>query len=131
VQRGAQDRVLNRDIFARLQQATAGQPEVLAELCRDYLIEAGRTLAQLREAVANGDAAMVRDRAHYLKGSSMMLGAQEVSQACAALETMGRDSNLTEAEPALENVLTALKNVETVLTEVVGPAALPAEGSAA
>ena len=123
--------MLNRDIFARLQQATAGQPDVLAELCRDYLAEARRTVVQLRAAVATGDAAMVRDRAHYLKGSSMMLGAQEVSQGCAALEAMGRDSNLTEAEPVLQSLLTALKNVETVLTEVVGPAALPAEGSAA
>jgi HPt (histidine-containing phosphotransfer) domain-containing protein len=122
---------LNRDIFARLQQATAGQPDVLAELCRDYLADARRAVAQLREALSKGDAPMVRDRAHYLKGSSMMLGAQEVSQGCAALEEMGRDSNLTEAAPALESVITALKNVEAVLTEVVGPAALPAEGSAA
>lgn len=131
MQCGAQKQLLNRDIFARLQQATAGQPDVLAELCRDYLVEARTTVAQLREAVAKGDASMVRDRAHYLKGSSMMLGAQEVSQGCAALEAMGRDSNLTGAEAVLEDVLTALKKVEAVLTEVVGPAALPAEGSAA
>lgn len=104
---------------------------MLAELCRDYLIEARTTVVQLREALAKGDAAAVRDRAHYLKGSSMMLGAQEVSQGCAALEAMGRDSNLTEAEPALENVSSALTKVEAVLAEVVGPAALPAEGSAA
>ena len=122
---------MNRDIFARLQQATAGQPDVLAELCRDYLAEARTTVAQLREAITKGDAAMVRDRAHYLKGSSMMLGAQEVSQSCATLEAMGRDSNLTEAEPEVEKVLFALQRVEIVLSEVVGPAALPAEGSAA
>lgn len=123
--------MLNRDVFGRLQQATAGQPDVLAELCRDYIAEARTTVSRLREALANNDAATIRDRAHYLKGSSMMLGAQEVSQSCAALEAMGRDSNLTEADPVLEKVLTALKNVEAVLTEVVGPAALPAEGSAA
>jgi HPt (histidine-containing phosphotransfer) domain-containing protein len=128
---GHKNQVLNRDIFARLQQATAGQPDVLAELCRDYLAEARTTVAQLRAAVAKGDAAAVRDRAHYLKGSSMMLGAQEVSQGCAALEAMGRDSNLTEAELVLQDLSTALKKVEAVLAEVVGPAALPAEGSAA
>jgi HPt (histidine-containing phosphotransfer) domain-containing protein len=122
--------VLNRDVFGRLQQATAGQPDVLAELCRDYIAEARTTVSRLREALASSDAAMVRDRAHYLKGSSMMLGAQEVSQSCSTLEEMGRDSNLTEADPVLEKVLTALKQVEAVLTEVVGPAALPAEGSA-
>jgi HPt (histidine-containing phosphotransfer) domain-containing protein len=123
--------VLNRDLFGRLQQATTGQPDVLAELCRDYVAEARTTVSQLREALANNDAAAVRDRAHYLKGSSMMLGAQEVSQQCAILETMGRDANLAGAESVLEILLTALKKVEAVLTEVVGPAALPAEGSAA
>lgn len=123
--------MLNRDVFGRLQQATADKPDVLAELCRDYIIEARTTVSQLREALAHKDAAAVRDRAHYLKGSSMMLGAQMVSQNCATLEGMGRDSNLGGAEPVLESVLMALKEVEAVLTEVVGPAALPAEGSAA
>jgi hypothetical protein len=44
---------------------------------------------------------------------------------------MGRDSNLNEAGPALDEVLTALKEVEAELTEIVGPTVLPAEGSAA
>jgi len=60
----------------------------------------------------------------------MMLGAREVSEACATLETMGRNSNLTGAGPALDDLLTALKRVEAEL-EIVGPTVLPAEGSAA
>lgn len=123
--------MLNRDIFSRLEDATANQPQVLAELCRDYLTEARATVVQLREALKRGDAAAVRERAHYLKGSSMMLGAQEVSEVCGTLEAMGRDANLNGAGPVLEKVVEALKQVELVLTEVVGPAALPAEGSAA
>ncbi len=38
----------------------------------------------------------------------MMLGAQEVSQGCAALEEMGRDSNLAEAHLHWKSVITAL-----------------------
>jgi HPt (histidine-containing phosphotransfer) domain-containing protein len=123
--------VLSRDIFGRLQQATAAQPGVLEELCRDYIAEARSTISQLHEALADGNASEFRERAHYLKGSSMMLGAQRLSQVCATLELMGRDSNLATAAPVLEQAMTSLREVELVLKEVVGPTALPAEGSAA
>jgi HPt (histidine-containing phosphotransfer) domain-containing protein len=125
------DNVLNSAVFERLQQATASQPAVLQELCRDYLTEARLTLAQLREAIERNDSGAVRERAHYLKGSSMMLGAQELTQACAALERMGRDAKLADAGPALQEAVAALKAVETELSEIVGPTVLPAEGSAA
>lgn len=125
------DNVLNSAVFERLQQATASQPAVLEELCRDYLSEARLTLVQLREAIAQHEASVVRERAHYLKGSSMMLGAQELTQACATLEGMGRDAKLAEADFALQQASAALKEVEKELAEIVGPAVLPAEGSAA
>ncbi len=125
------DEALNRDIFGRLQAATANQPGVLAELCRDYLAEARLTTMQLRDALARSNAADVRERAHYLKGSSMMIGAQGLARACATLEGMGRDSTLGEAGAVLDEVLAALKQVEAELTEIVGPTVLPAEGSAA
>jgi HPt (histidine-containing phosphotransfer) domain-containing protein len=104
---------------------------VLEELCRDYVVEARLTLAQLRAAIEGNDSGAVRERAHYLKGSSMMLGAQQLSQACAVLEQMGCDAKLAEAGSALQAALAALKEVEAELTEIVGPTALPAEGSAA
>jgi len=59
------------------------------------------------------------------------LGAQELTQACAALERMGRDAKLADAGPALQEAVAALKAVETELSEIVGPTVLPAEGSAA
>jgi histidine phosphotransfer protein HptB len=125
------DQVLNSAVFERLQQATASQPAVLAELCHDYVIEARSTLTHLQEAIDQSDPVKLRERAHYLKGSSMMLGAQDLSQACAVLERMGRDNNLAEAASALRDTAVALKEVEIELAKIVGPAVLPAEGSAA
>lgn len=125
------DRVLDLDVFGRLQQATATQPGVLPELCRDYVTEARSTILQLRDALAQNNAGEFRERAHYLKGSSMMLGAKELSNTCATLELMGRDSDLSDAGPLLEQAAAALAKVESTLRETVGPAALPAEGSAA
>ena len=125
------DSIISKDIFGRLQQATAANPGVLAELCRDYIAEARNTIAQLRAALAQADPAQVRERAHYLKGSSLMIGARELSQCCASLEQMGRDGDLRTAPTELERVVAALQAVEVELAEEVGPAALPSEGSAA
>ena len=125
------DAVIVRDIFDRLRQATAGDPNVLVELCREYVAEARSTIGRLREALAQGDAAQVRDRAHYLKGSSMMIGAEDLWQCCATLERMGKDADLTAAQAALERTLVALRAVEEELAKEFGSVAWPAEGSAA
>jgi len=123
--------VLAKEIFERLRQATANHPDILAELCRDYVTEARAAIEQIREALAQADAVQVRERAHYLKGSSMMLGARDLSRCCATLEEMGRNSELGAAEPALARAIAALKVVEAELSQQVGPVVLPEEGSAA
>ncbi len=123
--------VLAREIFEQLRQATAKNPEVLAELCRDYVIEARAAIAQIRDALAQADVRQLRERAHYLKGSSMMIGARELSRCCAALEQMGRVSELAEAAPHVEQAIAALKAVEAELALEFGPVVLPEEGSAA
>ncbi len=123
--------VLAREIFDRLRQATAGDTGVLAELCREYVGEARATIDNLRQALSGGNAAEFRERAHYLKGSSLMIGARQLAQYCTALEQMGRDSDLTAAGPVLEQTVVALRAVEEELTRDLGPVALPAEGSAA
>jgi len=122
---------LAREIFERLRQATANQPDVLAELCRDYVSEARKTLDQIGRALADADVRQLRERAHYLKGSSMMIGARELSDSCARLEQMGRDGQLSEAAPELAQATAALKTVEAELLRELGPAAVPEHGSAA
>ncbi len=125
------DVVIAREIFDRLRQATAADPGVLAELCKEYIAEARSTIARLQNALAQRDAAEVRERAHYLKGSSLMIGARNLAQCCGRLEQMGRNSELEAAEAVLDQAIAALKAVEDELSKEVGPVALPAEGSAA
>ena len=127
----AMDSVILPEVFERLRQATAKEPAVLGELCREYLEEARGALAQLQDAFLVKDAKAFRERAHYLKGSSLMIGAKRLSQCCATLERMGRDCDFRGAGPMLEYTMTALREVEAQLTEQVGPAVVPAEGSAA
>ena len=125
------DVVIAQEIFGRLRQATAADPAVLSELCREYVAEARSTVAKLRKALIQRDAAEVRERAHYLKGSSLMIGARILAQCCSRLEQMGRDSELEAAGLALDQTVAALKAVEEELAREVGSVVLPAEGSAA
>ena len=108
-----------------MRQATANNPEMLIELCRDYIFEARTALSQISDALHGKDPSQLRDRAHYLKGSSMMIGARELSEHCSKLEQMGRDSELATAEPEYERAAAALKAVENELQQELGPAVLP------
>lgn len=119
------------DVFDRLQKATTADPAELVGLCREYLSEARHTLAQLRDALAKPDAEQVRGRAHYLRGSSLVLGATAVAQSCATLEIMGRNSDLDDAERLLVQISAALNDVEAELARRLGPSVVPVEGSAA
>ncbi|HZL66683.1 MAG TPA: Hpt domain-containing protein [Candidatus Limnocylindrales bacterium] len=125
------DNPITSDVFERLRQATASRPAELVELCRDYLTEARQTLAQLRNAFTLKQANELRNRAHYLKGSSMVMGAIVVTQCCASLEAMGRNGDFGEAGRMLDQLSTALDAVEQEYVNRLGPDVLPAKGPAA
>lgn len=125
------DNLISVDAFDRLRQMTASRPAELVEICHEFLTEAQRTLAQLRNAFTLKQAEELRNRAHYLKGSSMIVGAVGVTQCCASLEAMGKKGNLDEAEPVLDQLSAVLKAVEQEFVKILGPDVLPVEGSAA
>jgi HPt (histidine-containing phosphotransfer) domain-containing protein len=125
------DNPIAPDVFDRLQKATAADPAELTGLCREYLAEARHTLAQLHGAFAQQDAEQLRDRAHYLRGSSLVIGATAVAQACATLELLSRKSDLRDVERLLVETSAALNEVEAELAKRLGPAVVPVEGSAA
>jgi HPt (histidine-containing phosphotransfer) domain-containing protein len=125
------DECIASDVFDRLRKATAKNPAELGELCRDYLTEARRTLTSLRTAMLHGQADQLSYQAHYLKGSSLILGATAVTRYCAALEEMGRKHDFEGTEQLLEQVASALDSVEAEMTRKLGDVAPPAEGSAA
>ncbi|MGB8768339.1 MAG: Hpt domain-containing protein [Candidatus Korobacteraceae bacterium] len=125
------DSPISSETFERLLQATASRPAELVELCREYLVEAGQTLAQLRNAFTLKQAEEFRNRAHYLKGSSMIMGAIAVTQYCATLEAMGENGDITDAEHMLDQLSAALDAVAREYVKRLGPGVLPARGSAA
>ncbi|MCC7487067.1 MAG: Hpt domain-containing protein [Burkholderiales bacterium] len=59
----------------------------------DYLVTARRQAAELREALASGDALRVGAVAHKLKSSSRSVGALAFGDLCAELDAAGKAGN--------------------------------------
>ena len=125
------DKLIASDAFERLRQMTASRPAELVEICREFLSEAGKTLAQLRNAFTLKQAEELRNRAHYLKGSSLIVGATGVTRCCASLEAMGKKGDWSEAEAMLDQLSAALPAVEQEFVKILGPGVLPGKGPAA
>jgi HPt (histidine-containing phosphotransfer) domain-containing protein len=90
--------LLAPEVFGCLQQAMASDPRGLADLCRDYLADARRTLELLQQDLLRNDAEKLRLHAHYLKGSSQVIGAIGVAQCCAALEEAVKNDDIRNFE---------------------------------
>lgn len=85
-----------------------GDKAVVRDLVEHFLQDAGARLEALRAAARDGEASVIRNEAHSLKGSSGNLGARGVQRLSAQLETLGREERLEGAQKlvdALENEL--------------------------
>ena len=125
------------DLFAAIDRVLAGRPEagsepplrpqpeapldpvalrsacdddeaLLRKLCRVFQANAPASLARVRDAVQEGDAARLREAAHHLRGL-LSTFSTTAARAALELEEMGASGNLDAAPSTLE-----------VLTEVVG-----------
>jgi HPt (histidine-containing phosphotransfer) domain-containing protein len=72
---------------------------------RVYLMTAARQLVELRQAVAQRDAAGVSRIAHSLKSSSLNVGAVRCAEHCRTLERMGH----TETHESFEAIFRGLE----------------------
>lgn len=124
------DDVIATEVFQRLQQATVKKPAELGELCQQYLTDARAAVLELRSAVTNKQTDKILDRAHYLKGSSSMLGAKGIVKHCVALERMVSARDFAEMERAVGETAAALDEVEVALGKLLSEPAPPAAGSA-
>jgi HPt (histidine-containing phosphotransfer) domain-containing protein len=102
-----------------------GDRELLRELVGSFLQECPRWLEEVRAAVGRRDPARLRRAAHTLKGALGTLGAAVAFEAAQALETMGRDGDLSGAEEACSVLEEAVRRLDAAL-----PAWVRGEGAA-
>jgi HPt (histidine-containing phosphotransfer) domain-containing protein len=122
---------LKSDVFDQLQKAMAADPAGFTELYRDYLADAWQSLQSLRDSMQQGQAESVRAKAHYLKSSSLVLGARHVARYAALLEEAATTSDMKDASSVLQEVQDALRDVQAELKQRMGAAVVPAGETAA
>src|ERR1044071_5759624 len=79
-----------------------GDEELLAEIARLFLEDYPRMVADIRDAIAAGDALGLEHAAHSLKGSVANFSADPARDAAFELEKIGRSKNLSLARAAFE-----------------------------
>jgi HPt (histidine-containing phosphotransfer) domain-containing protein len=101
--------VLDREVAL---SRVGGDAELLKEIAVLFLENYQAWLGELRDAAVRGDAKVVENTAHGLKGSVSNFGAQAAVEAALQLETLGRNRDLTGVSvslAALESALEALR----------------------
>ncbi len=84
--------------------AVSAKPGFFKKLVNLYLDTAPQQIEQIRQAIASQDFETLKVAAHTLKGSSGNLGALQFAEQCMALEVMGRDRLLIDADKTLDRV---------------------------
>jgi two-component system sensor histidine kinase/response regulator len=113
--------------WAAALEHVAGDAQLLDELIAVFLAETPRLLADVRDAVAAGDAARLKRAAHTVKGAAGTLGGRATFDAALVLETMGRQGDLSGSGPACRALEEALGRLCAMLT-AGRPAAQAAPG---
>ena len=85
--------------------------EMIRDLINLFFEDTPQMLGQLRQALAEGDALLLRQTAHSLKSSSGFLGAIELSALCGELEALGRKGIV---EGAAEKIARAEESFQAV-----------------
>ena len=84
---------IDRTVFAGLQESAGA--EFVAELVDTFLEEAPQMFAELRSALAEGDAERFRRAAHSLKSNGHTFGATTLGAMARALEQGGLPADAT------------------------------------
>jgi two-component system sensor histidine kinase/response regulator len=113
-----------RDIVdgAALMDAVAGDRRLLRELVELFRTEGPRRLAELRAALAQGDAAGLAGAAHSLKGSVGSLKAQRCYDAAHAVETLARANTLDDIKVACVALEQEMAHLQQALATFAGAA---------
>jgi two-component system sensor histidine kinase/response regulator len=95
---------------------TAGDVALLKELVAIFCEECPKLMAEIRDAIGDGDPGKLRLAAHTLKGAVGNFGAVAVCDAALRLETIGRDGNLAGAAEVFERLQAEVERLLPALT---------------
>ncbi|RMH07824.1 MAG: PAS domain S-box protein [Nitrospirae bacterium] len=119
--------VLDPDVLRDLQELADGDPTFLPMLIQQFLEDAPKHLARIRQAVHESQAEDLAKAAHAFKGSSRNMGAKTLGEICYTLEQKGRSQECFQLEPLLEELEREYRQVHEALTVLLTQQSILAE----
>ena len=107
------------DLTAALERID-GDAELFAEMVELFLEDCPQLLAEIDEALADGDGDKLIRAAHTLKGAVANFEAAEVVEAARSVETAGRAGNLAEAQESFAHLRLAASRLAPALEKHAG-----------
>ena len=94
--------IIDQDIFDGLKDLVGD--DFVGELVETFFEEAPISLAEMGQALQNGDTETFRRSAHSLKSNAASFGAMQLASLAREMEYLGRDGRVDEAESKLPQV---------------------------
>ena len=113
------DEPIDDAAFAELLDTVGGDREFLAELVDTYIADSPVQFADLRAALAAGDAGSARRAAHSLKSTSASMAAGRLSAICRGIEAACAAGQLGGLEARVDEAAAEYVLVEAALTAAV------------
>jgi HPt (histidine-containing phosphotransfer) domain-containing protein len=107
-----------------LLQLSADDDRFVEELFEAYLKTYHACARGMQEALSQGDARALRDRAHILKGASANVGAWRLAEHCSELQRMGDSGQLDGVDRWLVSVQAEFTRVLEEIRELLPGCAL-------
>ena len=105
--------VLDTTVTSQLLELEEEEPGFLCEVIASFFATAEKSIAKMKDAVANDDLKSLRAAAHMVRGSSQQLGARRFGATCAKLENA---DVACEAAPIVRDLEHDLEGAREALT---------------
>jgi HPt (histidine-containing phosphotransfer) domain-containing protein len=92
-----------------LRRIVGNDTEMLCDVVQDFVPYAQASIAEIRAAVAGAEGAQVKIVSHKLKGSASLMGAHQLVDACAQLETANNWPRIHHLSLGLDGLLQDIK----------------------
>ena len=112
--------ILDPAALKNLREMVGGDDAFLVELIDTFLADAPQMLSDMRQALEDGDAVVLRRAAHSLKSNSAEFGGMGLSDFCRELEEMGKAGTLDEAVELVTQVEAEYEKMKVALETVRG-----------
>ncbi|MCP4575008.1 MAG: hypothetical protein GY846_01785, partial [Deltaproteobacteria bacterium] len=104
--------------FSKATEMFDGDMDLFREIATLFVDDFPQKADQIRDGVKKGDGTVVEQGGQNLKDSAGSLGADQIFNLSARLETVGVENRLDEVEAILEALTAAVEALRTLLTEV-------------